>query len=100
MKIRALFLFLFLVLLPLFTDSHAGEVLKSKAVVVKVDLQGGKVNLDMEAVPSLKWPRMKMDFDVQNKLFLENLSAGQKVDFDFYEQHKNHWVITKITPAK
>jgi Cu/Ag efflux protein CusF len=92
--------FAFFALFAFVSKSMAGEVFKSSGVVNKVDLKTGKANLTMEAVPSLKWPKMTMDFEVQDKSALEHLSAGQKVDFDFTEKAKGRWVITKITPAK
>lgn len=100
MKLRILFVVLSFVFFSFTPGSFADEVFKSKGVVKKVDVKAGKASLDMDAVPSLKWPEMTMEFDVTDKPALERLAAGQKVDFDFIEKPKGHWVITKITAAK
>jgi len=81
-------------------SSFAGETYKSKGTVNRVDVKGGRTNLKMEAVPSLKWPTMTMDFDVADKQALEKIKPGQPVEFDFVEKTKNRYEIKKITPLK
>ncbi len=78
----------------------AEQVYKSKGTVNNVDMKNHKVNLNMDAVPSLNWPPMAMDFEVSDKKTLEKLRPGQKVEFDFIEKNKGQYMVTKITPAK
>lgn len=76
------------------------QVYQSKGIVNTVDMKAGKLNLNMDAVPSLNWPPMTMDFNVSANKILEKIKPGQKVEFDFIEKSKSQYVITKITPAK
>lgn len=78
----------------------AEQVYKSKGAVNSVDIKAGKLSLNMDAVPSLNWPPMTMDFNVSDKKTLEKLKPGQKIEFDFIEKNKGQYMVTKITPAK
>lgn len=64
-------------------------------VVKKVDTQAGVVTFSHEAVPSMKWPAMTMGFQVQDKMMLDKIAVGQKVDFDFIQGTKG-FVVTAI----
>lgn len=69
-------------------------------IVNTIDAKESKINLTHEAIPSLSWPAMTMDFKVKNKAVLSKLKSGDKVDFDLKEQPKGQYMITKIVPAK
>jgi Cu(I)/Ag(I) efflux system membrane fusion protein len=45
----------------------------------------GKINLAHEAIPALDWPAMQMDFKLKEGVALENLKAGDKVEFMLME---------------
>jgi len=64
-------------------------------VVKSVDADKGTVSVDHEAVASMKWPAMTMSFKAKDKKALQALKPGQKIEFDFVEQGKDH-VITKV----
>ncbi len=100
MNSRILLLVLTLFFVFPIASSFAGETYKSKGTVNKVYIKEGKINLNMEAVPSLKWPPMTMDFDCGDTTALEKLKTGQQVEFDFAEKPKGRYAITKITPLK
>ncbi len=57
--------------------------------------EGPGPRLDDEAVASMKWPAMTMSFKAKDKKALQALKPGQKIEFDFVEQGKDH-VITKV----
>jgi Cu/Ag efflux protein CusF len=78
------------------STSFAGETYKSKGTVNAVNVKGGKVSLKMDALPSLKWPPMTMDFDLAETRVLERLKPGQKVEFDFVEKSMGRYEIKKI----
>lgn len=69
-------------------------------VINSMDEKAAKINLTHEAIPSLSWPAMTMDFKVKDKAMLSKLKSGDKVDFDLKEQPKGQYMITKIVPAK
>lgn len=64
-------------------------------VVKKIDLAVGTVNLDHEAVPSLKWPAMNMSFKVQSPDLLKDVAVGQKVKITFIKKGSGY-EITQV----
>ena len=75
------------------------QVHKGQGVVNKINANAGKVNMSHDPIPSLDWPKMTMDFKVQNKEDLSAIKPGMKVDFELTQQGKKY-SITRITPAK
>jgi Cu(I)/Ag(I) efflux system protein CusF len=55
---------------------------KATGVVKKVDPKTGVVTLSHEAVISMNWPPMTMGFMVNDKMLLDRLPVGKKVDFE------------------
>ena len=68
-------------------------------VVNKINAAAGKVNISHEPIASMQWPKMTMDFTVQNKQDLAAIKPGMQVDFEITQQGKGYR-ITKIVPAK
>lgn len=64
-------------------------------IVKKVDAQSAIVTFAHDAVPSMKWPAMTMGFQVQDKLMLDKVTVGQKVNFDFVQGTKG-FIVTAI----
>jgi Cu(I)/Ag(I) efflux system periplasmic protein CusF len=77
------------------TETHQG-----KGKVNSVDAKAGKVNLTHEAIASLGWQGMTMDFDVQDKASLTKLKPGQKVTFKLIEVRKGKYEISEIAVVK
>jgi Cu(I)/Ag(I) efflux system protein CusF len=77
------------------TETHQG-----KGKVNSVDAKAGKVNLTHEAIASLGWQGMTMDFDVQDKATLGKLKPGQKVTFKLVEVRKGKYEISEINVVK
>lgn len=76
-----------------------GQMHQGHGMVNKVNAQSGKVNITHEPIESMGWPRMTMDFSVQDKAELANIKPGMKVDFELMTKGKGYR-ITKIAPAK
>ncbi len=70
--------------------------------VLDVDAVKGRVELDHEPIPSMKWPRMQMGFGVADKASLAKLKKGDAVEFDLRgEPDKDgNYLIEKITPRR
>jgi membrane fusion protein, copper/silver efflux system len=71
---------------------------KGRGKVVAVDAAAGRVELDHEPIVSLQWPRMTMEFMVENKAQLARLRKGDDVEFEMRgkpDPNGNH-VISKI----
>jgi Cu(I)/Ag(I) efflux system membrane fusion protein len=58
------------------------EFHKGKGTVTGIDAVKGRVELDHEPIPSLKWPRMTMEFVVGDKAALAGLKRGDVVEFE------------------
>jgi len=66
--------------------------------VNSVDAAEAKVNLSHDAIKALKWPKMTMDFTVQDPALLSGIKPGMAVDFELTKTGGGYQ-ITKITPA-
>lgn len=78
----------------------AGKTHHGIGVINTVDAKKSKVNMTHEAIPSLDWPGMTMNFKVTDKKAMAMLKPGDKVEFELAEQPKGQYVITKIAPAR
>src|SRR5436190_1734991 len=63
-------------------SKHQAKAMTHKAIAVvkEVDAANGKVTLAHEAVKSLNWPAMTMAFAVKDKMLLDKLAVGKKVN--------------------
>ena len=67
--------------------------------VVTVDRAKSSIKLAHEAIKSLGWPGMTMDFNVANAALLDGIRAGDAVTFELGKDAKTgKWLITRITP--
>ena len=55
---------------------------KGRGKVAAVDVAKERVELDHEAIPSLKWPPMTMEFVVGDKAALARLKKGDAIEFE------------------
>ena len=68
--------------------------------VTDIDAAKSRIELDHEPIPSLKWPRMTMEFGVTDKAALAKLKKGDAVEFDLRgEPDKDGtYLLEKIAP--
>ena len=64
-------------------------------MVKKVDAKAGLVTLAHEPVKGMNWPAMTMGFLVKDKMLLDKLTVGKKVDFEFVPGTKG-CVVTAV----
>jgi Cu(I)/Ag(I) efflux system protein CusF len=88
------FLLKLIVLLSL-SGFAVAQAIQATGVVKGVDAAKGIVMLKHDAIKSLKWPAMTMEFGVSDKKLLDGLKPEQKVKFEFV-QEKSGNVITSI----
>lgn len=81
------------------TQKVVSQVHQGQGIVNKMDLDAGKVNITHEAIKSLKWPKMTMDFSVEDKSALAGVKPGMKVDFEL-AKFGSGYRITRIVPVK
>jgi len=73
-----------------FAQSH-----QATGVVKRIDTAKGVVSLKHEAIKSLNWPGMTMDFNVRDPKLIAGVKPDQQVKFEFVED-KGRYVITSI----
>ncbi|MEQ1814373.1 MAG: copper-binding protein [Candidatus Nitrotoga sp.] len=77
-------------------DTGGGKINHQTTGIVKAtDAKKGTVLLAHEAVPSLSWPAMTMEFRVENPALFNKLINGNKVTVEFMQQGKVS-VITSV----
>lgn len=81
--------------MPAMPASGAQATHSATGVVKKIDAKTGAVTFAHEAVPSMNWKPMTMTFQVKDKMLLDKLAVGKKVDFDFI-QASNGYVVTAV----
>lgn len=76
-------------------SAPGGMTHHATGTVKKVDAKSGVVTIAHGPVKTLNWSAMSMGFQVNDKMLLEKLKVGQKVDFDF-EQNSKGYVVTSV----
>ena len=73
--------------------THAGT-----GKVLSVDADSGYVELDHDPIAALKWPRMSMGFQVEDRHSLHELKAGDRVQFQLLAKpdKEGNFLIRKI----
>lgn len=74
-------------------STHAGH-----GTINTVDAAGGKANITHDPIKSLKWPKMTMDFRVDDPALLKDLKPGTEVDFELAKKEGGYRIVT-IGPA-
>lgn len=74
----------------------AGKEVMATGTVKKVDAAGHTVNLAHEAIPSIQWPAMQMDFQVAPNVDLSQLKVGQAIEFTLSPIGGGTYVIAAI----
>lgn len=91
--------------LPLAAQPMAGMEMQKKTEqashqgtgeVVSVDRAKSRIKLAHEAIKSLGWPGMTMEFNVANASLLDGLKTGDAVRFELRQPKPEEWVIVKI----
>ena len=81
------------------SPTSASTSIAATGTVKSVDAAKGKVVIDHDPIPALKWPRMVMDFQLADKAMVSKVKAGDKVKFELKEGAQGVYLITAIAPA-
>lgn len=81
-------------------NTYAADVASGRGIVNKIDAAAGSVNISHDAIPSVRWPAMTMDFKVADKKVLTGIKAGQNVTFGLTKDPKAGYLISHIESAK
>ncbi len=75
-----------------------GRKHEGRGIVEAIDPVKATVTLEHEPIASLRWPRMVMDFKVDDPAQLADLREGDAVVFELTTAGKEY-TITRISPA-
>lgn len=81
------------------TPDADADLIAAHGKVNSIDAAAHKANITHDAIESLDWPSMTMDFKVPDDAMLKRLKAGETIDFWFVDQGPGQYVIEKIRPA-
>ncbi len=73
-----------------------GTLYHGVGTVKQINAKRGTVTLEHRAMPSLQWPAMTMEFDVEDGKLLDNVEPGTSVHFALKEKTKGKYVVTGI----
>jgi Cu(I)/Ag(I) efflux system membrane fusion protein len=68
-------------------------------VLDDVDAKTGAMMITHDPVPTLKWPKMTMQFVPANDAIARTVKPGSPIRFEFVERKPGEWVVTKIEPS-
>ena len=78
--------------------AQAGAV-QGAGMVNSADPAGRRINLSHDAIPSIGWPPMTMDFAVAPSVDLRTIKPGAHVTFTMQQGSGGMYVIQSVTPA-
>jgi Cu(I)/Ag(I) efflux system membrane fusion protein len=61
-----------------------------------VDPKSGQLVISHEAIKSLNWPKMTMEFVPANDAIAKAVKPGEAIQFEFVERKPGEWVVTKM----
>lgn len=73
------------------------QAVTATGTVKKIDASKRKVNLAHDAIPSINWPAMTMDFQVAPEVDLSAVKSGQNIEFTLMPAGKSY-TITAVKP--
>lgn len=81
------------------TEKMNMQVHHATGVVTKIDKSAGRVTISHGPIKTIPWPAMTMGFPVKDKKMLNQISVGEKVDFDLTPIGKDEFMVVQIRPA-
>ncbi len=72
----------------------------AKGTIQSIDRNAGTVKIAHEAVPSMNWPAMTMQFKASSAQDLAGLKEGEQVEFHFTAGSAGQYAITEISPQR
>jgi Cu(I)/Ag(I) efflux system protein CusF len=81
-------------------DNAAATAVSATGVVVQVKADEGRVKINHDPIPALKWPGMTMFFRVKDQAVLKGIAAGDKVRFELGKDTAGHVIVRMEKVAK
>jgi Cu/Ag efflux protein CusF len=68
--------------------AQSDKVHQGRGTVESIDLANSVVTIEHEAIESLRWPKMVMEFKARDAALLKGLKDGDSVEFDLVKMGK------------
>ncbi|KTD32225.1 copper/silver efflux system, membrane fusion protein [Legionella nautarum] len=75
--------------------TSANKTAEGFGTIKEVNSAKHSLTIQHEAIPSLNWPAMEMNFSVSQEIVLDGLKTGESIQFNL-EKKNNQFIITKI----
>lgn len=79
-------------------EAAAGAAHAGRGTIKSIDSEQGTLRMEHEPIPSLKWPKMTMNFKAHDPALLRDLKPGTEVEFELMK-FGSRYEIVKIAPA-
>ena len=80
--------------------ASATQGFMAHGTINSINAAAGTVNITHQAIQSLGWPGMTMNFGVKNKSMFKKFSPGETVNFDLSKGTSGQYVVTKMMAVK
>ena len=80
-------------------QADSGSTHVGTGTVTFVDAAAGRVKIAHDAIPSLKWPAMRMEFKAKDPSVLKGIGKGERVEFSL-EKSGDEYVVSGVRPVK
>lgn len=80
--------------------ARAEHMIEATGVVKKIYKKDGLVSLSHDAIPAVNWPAMTMKFPVDDKVDLDSLKEGQKVQFTLHRAQDGSLPLVELCPTE
>jgi Cu(I)/Ag(I) efflux system membrane fusion protein len=77
------------------SSTKLNPVFEAQGIIKAINLSQHGLTLEHQAIPTLNWPAMTMDFSVMKNVSLDKLSIGDRVQFTL-EKKEGHLTIITI----
>ena len=71
-------------------------MVQGMGIIKEIDDSTHSITLEHEAIPSLNWPAMTMDFAVDKDVNLKHYKPNDYIQFNLEKDKDNHFVIMEM----
>jgi Cu(I)/Ag(I) efflux system membrane fusion protein len=77
----------------------AAQTHRGSGTVQSVDAAAGTLEVEHNAIPTLQWPAMTMEFKAKDKALLAELKPGDRIEFELSPGEPGEFLIVRVAPA-
>lgn len=77
------------------SNSKSYEIL-AQGIIVSIDPKNQQLTINHQAIAALNWPAMTMDFSVEPTVSLNDVKAGDPIQFSLQKTSDGSYLVTSI----